>query len=98
MISYTVNIDKGVGLDDNASRFLRDGARQLSQLITHIVNLSIESSNVPQDLKLAKVIPLFKKNSRLEIGNYRPVSLLSTVSFKSSREKYLRSTRALFEV
>ena len=52
-------------------------------LITRIVNLSIESAIVPQDLKFAKVVPLYKKNSHLEVCNYRPISLLSSVSENS---------------
>jgi hypothetical protein len=31
-------------------------------------------------MKYARVKPLFKKNSPLEVGNYRPVSILSIVS------------------
>ena len=66
---------KAVGLDDIAPRVLRDGAKQLSPLITHIVNLSIESSTVPQDLKLAKVIPLFHQGQppgsrKLQTGQF----------------------------
>ena len=67
-------------MHDIAPRFLRDGARHLAPLITHIVNLSIESAVVPQDLKFTKIIRLYKKNNRLEVGNYRPISLLSSVS------------------
>jgi len=29
---------------------------------------------------MAKVTPLYKKNSELEVGNYRPISVLCTVS------------------
>ena len=76
----SLNIHKAVGLDDIAPRFLRNGAKKLAPLIIHIVNLSIESAVVPQDLKFAKIIPLYKKNSHLEVGNYRPISLLSSVS------------------
>jgi len=61
----TLNPNKGVGLDGISSRFLKDGAAQLSPLIAHIVNLSIDSCTVPDDLKIAKVIPLFKKKNRL---------------------------------
>jgi hypothetical protein len=35
---------------------------------------------VPDDLKAARVVPLFKKNDKTEVGNYRPVSILSIVS------------------
>ncbi len=98
----SMNISKSCGLDDIAPRFLKDGAHQLAPIITHIINLSIESSIVPQDLKLAKVIPLFKKKSRLEIGNYRPVSLLNSVSkvlekcIYSQLENYLSSHNLIY--
>ena len=98
-----LNIHKAVGLDDIAPRFLRDGATHLSPIIAHIVNLSIGSSTVPHDLKLAKVIPLFKKNSRLEVGNYRPVSLLSTISKILEKsiyvqlDHYLSTNKLLYE-
>ena len=38
------------------------------------------SEAVPSGFKDARVIPLFKKGSRLDPGNYRPVSILNTLS------------------
>ena len=35
---------------------------------------------VPDRFKEARVIPLFKKGSKLDPGNYRPVSILSVLS------------------
>lgn len=99
----TLNTNKGVGLDEISPRFLKDGALQLTPLIAHIVNLSIDSSTVPDDFKVAKVIPLFKKKSRLEVGNYRPVSLLSCVSKILEKsvyvqvENYLSSKKLLYQ-
>ena len=40
----------------------------------------ISENGVPSEIKLARVKPLYKKNSNLEVGNYRPVSILSIVS------------------
>ena len=34
----------------------------------------------PDCLKLAMVIPIHKKGSKLEVGNYRPISLLSNIN------------------
>ncbi len=34
----------------------------------------------PDDLKIAKVIPIFKKDDPTLLRNYRPISLLSTIS------------------
>jgi len=48
--------------------------------ITDMVNLSFQSSTFPDSLKIAQVVPVHKKNSTLDKGNYRPVSILPIVS------------------
>ncbi len=40
------------------------------------MNLTFEKGIVPADMKMAKVIPLYKKENRLDPGNYRPDSIL----------------------
>ena len=52
----------------------------ITRPITYIINTSLRSGCVPMCMKLAKVIPLHKKKSTLEAGNYRPVSILSVTS------------------
>ena len=37
------------------------------------------TGEVPQDRRIANVVPLFKKGSKNNLGNYRPVSLTSVV-------------------
>lgn len=59
-----LNPKKAVGLDDVSSLFLRDGADLIVSPITHTVNLSIITEIVPQGLKEAKVLPLFKKKKK----------------------------------
>ena len=48
--------------------------------IGNIINLSMEESPFPDELKLAKVSPVFKKKNGLDKDNYRPVSALPHVS------------------
>ena len=45
-----------------------------------IINKSIANSQVPDLFKVARIIPLYKKNAADNCGNYRPVSLLSALS------------------
>ena len=71
---------KSTGLDNIGPRFLKDGASKLAYIITHLVNNSIRNKEVPNCTKKAKVTPLFKKNSKVAVGNYRPVSVLTSIS------------------
>ena len=75
-----LKLGKSTGLDGIAVRFLKDGAVLLADPLCHIVNLSITSEVVPSGMKEARVTPLFKKGSRLDCGNYRPVSILNVLS------------------
>ena len=76
----SLNHRKATGLDNTAPRFLKEGAHQLAPIIRHIINLSITNNHVPEHLKHAKVETLFKKNDKLDVSNYRPISVLSCVS------------------
>ena len=71
---------KAVGLDDVSSLFLRDASDSIISPITHIINLSIITETVPDAFEEAKVVPLYKKGSKLDPGNYRPVSILCVLS------------------
>ena len=45
-----------------------------------IINLSIKLSTFPEECKIAKLKPIFKKGARTDPKNYRPISLLPLVS------------------
>ena len=42
--------------------------------------MSLLQGVVPEDLKSARVVPLYKKSDKTAVGNYRPVYNLSVVS------------------
>ena len=98
-----LNPHKSTGIDNIPARFIKDGASELTKPITYIVNLSISSGIVPDQLKTARVKPLFKKNSRLDIGNYRPVSILCIISkileksVYNQLESYLVTNNLLYQ-
>ncbi len=73
-------MNKSTGLDGIPARFLKDAAEVVARPLTHIINLSIRTQIFPDKMKMAKVKPLYKKKSRLQAGNYRPVSVLSVPS------------------
>ena len=79
-ILKNLQLSKAPGFDSISSIFLRDGSEILTKPITQLINLSIRLSSFPEDAKAAKVKPLFKKGSRLDPKNYRPISLLPILS------------------
>ena len=52
----------------------------VSVLLTECFNNSIKSGSFPDELALADIVPIHKKGSTTEKSNYRPFSLLPTVS------------------
>ena len=72
--------NKAAGIDGLSDTFLKDGAKILSKPITALINLSISVSAFPESCKVAKLKPLFKKGSKLEPKNFRPISLLPLIS------------------
>ena len=71
---------KASGLDNFPPGLLKDAALVLTKPLTFIINLSLETGVVPSEWKVAKVIPLYKSGSLAEIDNYRPISILPTLS------------------
>ena len=68
------------GHDNINNTLLKSISNEISSCITLIINQSISTGSYPENLKLAKVIPIFKKNDKLEINNYRPISVLQVIS------------------
>ena len=95
---------KATGLDNLPARFVSDAAEQIAPSITHIINLSLRLGTVPQEMKYARVIPLYKKGSKSDAGNYRPVSVLSIVSKVMERVvydqvyEYIQNKQLLYEL
>ena len=52
----------------------------ITKPLTLIINQSINTGIFPDRLKLAKIIPIHKKNDLHVIENYRPISLLPAIS------------------
>ena len=68
----------------------------LLEPLTCIINQSFSSGIFPNSLKIAKVIPLFKKENSKILDNYKPISLLPVIS--KVFEWSVRQYRLMFEV
>ena len=68
-----IDMSKAAGVDNLPRRFVKDGAVILAKPVTEICNLSMKSKIFPDPCKLAKLKPIFKKGSRMDPSNYRPI-------------------------
>ena len=62
----------------------------LSGPLANIINCSLRNGEIPSELKMAKVTPIFKQGARAEISNYRPISVLPFFSKIFERVMYDR--------
>ena len=60
-----------------------------------MINVSFNKGIFPNFLKAANVIPVHKKDEKLESKNYRPISLLSNISELYEKAMYIRLTNFL---
>ena len=72
--------NKATGLDELPATVLKDCADCLSLIITHIINLSLNTSSFPELWKRARVTPIHKSGPKDEPENYRPISVLPIFS------------------
>ena len=68
------------GWDGISNKLLKAIKDPLVEPLAKIFNLSIKQGKFPSLFKLADVIPLFKSGMKTEKNNYRPISLLVTMS------------------
>jgi hypothetical protein len=69
-----------IGYDKVPSRILKYCASGISKPFSFICNCSLQSGIYPESLKYAVVKPIYKKGDKNSMINYRPISLLTTLS------------------
>lgn len=78
------------GWDNISCVVLKDAYPSLLNILTILINLSLSEGVFPNELKTAKVLPLYKSGDHSLINNYRPVSVLSVFSKIFERIMYKR--------
>ncbi|GBP82520.1 RNA-directed DNA polymerase from mobile element jockey [Eumeta japonica] len=71
--------DKSPGPDNLTNETLKIGAPLLIPYLKLLFNEVVESEQVPDQWRLSQIILLYKKGNPLEVGNYRPISLLPSI-------------------
>ena len=68
------------GHDDLSIIILKAIKHDICKPITLIINQSLYTGIFPNKLKLAKVIPIYKKGDNTKLDNYRLISILPAIS------------------
>ena len=68
------------GHDGISNKLLKLLKFELNKSLTLIINQMITTGVFPDSLKVSKIIPLFKRGDSSLLSNYRPISLLPTIS------------------
>ena len=76
----SVDTKKAVGIDTIPPLIIKESAEVLVEPLTKLINQSIKENVFPSTAKIAAVLPFFKKDDRMLKKNYRPISILSSIS------------------
>jgi hypothetical protein len=68
------------GFDKLSNKLLKEIKDEIAEPLSLIINQSINNGIFPDKLKIAKVIPIYKKGENNRFDNYRPISILPSVS------------------
>ena len=68
------------GNDDLSYQLIKRIKTSLTKPLSIIMNQILNSGIFPEKLKIAKVIPIYKKDDNKLFNNYRPISLLPVIS------------------
>lgn len=79
-VIYSLKGRSAPGCDFIPTKIIKENLNSLINPIHHIINLSIHSGQFPESLKIATIIPIYKSGPKNQFSNYRPISLLTTLS------------------
>ena len=68
------------GYDEISNRVIKLSSPFITSPLTYICNAALKSGVFPDRLKYAIVKPIHKKGSKMDIANYRPISILTSFS------------------
>ena len=76
----TMNCSKSEPIYSIPAKMVKENLDLFTSLLHDNLNKSIYSCLFPSKLKLADITPTYKKGERHEKGNYRPISILPSIS------------------
>ena len=79
-IIHNLKNKKSYGHDYLSSILLKRAQATLVKPLMFLINQTLTTGIFPRELKISRVKPLFKKGDPMLFSNYRPISLLSSIS------------------
>ena len=70
-----LNVHKAQGPDEIGPQILKNLASTIAPILTVIYRRSYETGRIPEDWRMANVVPAYKKGKNSLPSNYRPISL-----------------------
>ena len=89
-ITNGLQTGKAAGYDNIPMLLIQTTIEVIAKPLSHIINLSFRSGTVPDQMKISRVIPLFKSGIKSRFCNYRPISILPAFSKILERAFYNR--------
>ena len=68
------------GVDSMSNKLIKSIISSIADPLTTVINKSLKEGIFPDEMKIAKIIPLFKSGDEKLPNNYRPISILATLS------------------
>ena len=99
----SLKANKSPGFDDISSTIVKRCRENIFNPIKHVFSLSLKQGIFPENLKIARVSPIFKKDEKFLFTNYRPISVLPCSSkllekiMNNRLYKYLSESNYLYE-
>ena len=73
-----LGLKKAVGCDDVLSEFIKFSADVIAQYLHYYFNFAFNFRIFSDSCKIAKAVPIHKSGSKLQMGNYQPISILTS--------------------
>ena len=75
-----INTSKPIGHDQISPKFLKDSADSIADLLSVIFSKSIETGIFSDNIKVARISPMYKGGGKTKCSKYRSISIISVVA------------------